>query len=228
MRQIREEAGCLVILSSLRVLSNRLLARPDTRSLAAPVSAAREALSAAHARWQELYDLRLTASGTVAFADDEEDALVARLVRRLLVLVDGKRGDARFQLLFDEAPSKTTYGVANGDQARLVEHLIETIAEDGAYEGLRDLLPSLTAARKSVVDARSAQQEALQEEEGAWKAVQVAEQKAREVYRDTAPQLEILFPGRKGLVDSFYPATKKSKAASGSAPKGTPEASAPR
>ena len=212
MKQISSDAGCPVILSNLRVLGSRLRARPDTQPFSVPVLATYKTLSEAHMSWQELHDLRVTSTGSVVFADDEEDYLVAKLVRRLMVLVDGKRSDPRYQRLFQEAPSKTTDRVADEEQARLVSHIIDTVTKSDDYASLRDLLPSLTAAHAALATAKTAQQSAMQSEEAAWKALQVAEQVARDIYRDTEPKLEILFPGRRRLVDSFYPSNpRKSK-----------------
>jgi hypothetical protein len=48
-------------------------------------------------------------------------------------------------------------------------------------------------------------------DEAAWNEVQIAEQKARDVHRDTKPKLELMFPGRKKLVDSFFYQSPKKK-----------------
>lgn len=209
MRQISPDASPQVVLSHLRVLTNRLSARPDTTALSSPVADARDVLKSGHDRWQELHDLRVSSTGALAFADAQEDGGVARVARQVGVMVDGKRTDARYLRLFERAPSTLTKGVADEEQARFVEHLIETIRDNNDYTTLRGFLPELVSVRGDVVGAAVAQQSALRAEETAWNEVQLAEKAAREVYRDTVPALELLFPGNKRLVDSFYPAAKR-------------------
>lgn len=213
MREIAPDAGPLTVLSRLRVLNNRLVARTDTRPLSVEVTAARRALQSKHDDWQELYDARISASGAVVFADDEEDTAVSRLARRVGVLVDGKRDDPRYMRLFATAPSKATEGVGDEEQARFVQHIIDTVTTDEDYLTLRDLLPELTAARQGVIVAQQGRQAALQREEALWNEVQIAEKAARDIYRDTHPKLELLFPGRSRLIESFYPSARKKKKA---------------
>jgi hypothetical protein len=211
MREIALDAAPEVVLSRLRVLAIRLKARPDTATLAGEVDGARTELKTRLDQYEEKHDERLAATGAVVFADDEEDAAIAGLARRVRVLVEGKRDDPRYLRLFQKAPSTLTEGVADEQQKLFAEHLIATLAAHADYVSLRDLLPELEGARQGVEVAQANQAELMRLDEAAWNEVQIAEQKAREVYRDAKPKLELMFPGRKKLVDSFFYQTPKKK-----------------
>jgi hypothetical protein len=148
----------------------------------------------------------------LAFADDEEDAEIAGLGRRVRVLADGKLQSPLYLGMFPEAPSEATEGLADDRQRAFAEQILQTLREDPAYASLRDLLPGLEAARAEVVAARANLNAAIVAENKAWNDVQLAEAEARTAYNTTHPKLAILFPGRKRLVESFfYKAPKKRK-----------------
>lgn len=207
MRAIAEDASPETVLSRLGTLSCRLKRRADTRPLAVPVDAARHALKALVDQHQERRYERMAASGARTFDDDQEDTIVSRVSKRLLAVLPGRQ-DATYKRMFKEAPSEATKGMADERQAQLVRHLIALISEeppkDPAYAGLRDLLPELKQARAEVEKGHAEYTAAFEAESALWNEIQLAEQKAREVYRDTHPKLELMFPGRKKLVDSFF------------------------
>ena len=204
MRQIDPKAGPRVVLDRMGVLSARLKRSAQTARLALPVDASRWELQRLYDLYLDRHHERMSASGALVFCDAEEDALIALVSTRLLGLVRNQRTDPRYRRMFPKAPSTVTKGVATEAQARLARQVISLIETEPDYAGLRDLLPELKDARQAVVEAQREYREARDRDSAAWNEVQLAEQRARDLYRDTRPRLELLFPGRKKLVDSFF------------------------
>ena len=205
MRTLKLTDGPETVHTALRVLALRLTARPDTRALAISVGAARDALGAALATWQDARDARVAATGTVAFADALEDDAIAGLARRVRVLTGGEKDAPLWQKLFAaRAPSDTTEGLATPEQAALARLVANVLLTDPAAASLADELPALDDARAAVEAAQVARAAAETDELTAWNALQLAETAARDAYNGAVPQLMILFPGGKRLVDSFF------------------------
>lgn len=227
MQEIKPDAGTDVILSRLRVLHLRLLARPDTTALAAPIKSVLTDLKTRFDHWAELHDQRLAAYGMLAFVDDEEDAEIAGLARRVRVLVEGRLDSPLWLRLFPEAPSEATGGVADNRQRTFAEQVIATLAQNPEYASLKDLLPDLLAARAAVAAAREKLHALVVADNQAWTEVQIAETAARAAYSAVHPRLMILFPGRKRLVESFFYKAPRKKKGAPSDPGSGPELDGP-
>jgi hypothetical protein len=203
MQQIDPKAGAATVRSRLRTLGTRLRSRPDTLALAAPVDAAQVDLRDKHEAWLAAHDATLAATGAIVFADEVEDDEIARVARRAKVLVDGVLKSPTYLRLFAVAPSEVTKGLAGDAQAALANHLITALAAP-EYASLADAIPALKAARAEVEGALAARTACEVAEASAWTELQIAEEAGRNVYRDAEPQLQLLFPGQRRLVDSFF------------------------
>lgn len=205
MRQIDARAGYASVRSHLRVLAKRLKSRPSTAPLAAPIDDARRALDERIEAWEAADDDSVVATGNLHYADEVEDRVVADLARRAKVIVAGKLTSPAYLRLFPKAASELTAGVADDAQVQQVEHLIETIANNDDYRALRGVARQLDEAHQEVLLAREERMRSEQQAAAAWTELQIAEEAARAAYRDTHPKLTLLFPGRRRLVNSFFP-----------------------
>lgn len=202
---IERNAGHATVRSHLRVLGTRLRSNPDTEALAAPVDAARVALAARIAEWEDAHDERVAATGAVWFYDHLEDEAVAAVAREAKVEVAGKLRAPWYVRLFASSPRELTRGIASETQRRLVEHLIATIGEGDDYAVLGEPLVALVAAHAELEAAVAERRRRQIAEAAAWTEVVLAMAHGRAVFAEARPRLQLLFPGQQRRVDSFFP-----------------------
>lgn len=166
--------------------------------------------------WEQAHDVALAATLALQFADEIEDDVIAAVTRRAKVLVDGQLRAPLYTRLFAEAPSEVTRGGASDEQGPA-----RRPPDPHPRDERRLCLAEGPGARAARGPRRGAggpggTRAACRGRRRRLEELQIAEQKAREAYRDAYPKLLVRFPGEKRLVESFFPqASRKRKKAQG-------------
>ena len=199
------------VLRHLRFLTRRTGARPETASLHTQLSAALTQLKAQMEALEAAEEDTMDTVASKGALDEDLDVLMADLVARALLEVGRDRSHASFLAAFPSAPSQAMKDLASEAQGRFAQNALTVLGTDPVFAGLATYLAPVQAALDAVtaIVATEAAQRAAQELESARLAAVV--RSAVDTYNTGHPSLKLLFPNRKGLVNSFYLTTKQAK-----------------
>ena len=204
MYTMREGPSAELALTLMVFLYLRIASRPLAADLVADL---KTAIDDVKAKAQTVEDKRLARRLTTAeltYLDEELDDALSRYVKHLLALLPLGRQDPRYVQMFPVAPSDMTRSVASAAQSRMVKGVLavhdaepELAAISAPAEVLRAALDAINAGRAQRVLDYDAEQVAQN-------ALRASLTTARGVYNAAHPRLELAFPGKKGLIRSFF------------------------
>jgi hypothetical protein len=204
MQQLRINHGVPVVLGALRFLSIRLKSRPQTAGLAPDVDAMRALLRDKDDAYAEAREQRIAASAEITYLDTLVDDAVMAASRELLVLTGGKADDPRYLKPFPTAPSAALKPVGGASQDRFVKGVIVRFREDPDLAPLAGHAPKIEAAQADL-EKGVAQRNDLHVKEAMTLADRrIALEDARRMYNLTYPRLQLIFPNKPTLVESFF------------------------
>ena len=129
---------------------------------------------------------------------------MAEVVARALLCVGRDRKHPSFIAAFPTPPSKAADDVASDAQSRYVRTAIAALRADPIFASISAEVDTLEV-KQDALEAGRANRDAL------WDAEQLARQQslaaaeaARLAFNTIAPSLKLLYPGRRGLLRSFF------------------------
>jgi hypothetical protein len=204
MQQLRSNHGVPVVLSALRFLFIRLKSRPQTAGLAADVDAARALLWDKDDAYAEAREQRIAASAEIAYLDTLVDEAVMNASRELLVLTGGDAQDPRYLKPFPTAPSAALKPVGGASQDRFVKGVITRFKEDPDLAPLAGHGTKIEAAQGDLDKGLAQRNDFYVKEAMALADRRIALDDARRLYNLTYPRLQLIFPNKPALVESFF------------------------
>ena len=204
MYTMKETASAEFALTLMVFLYLRVASRPQAADVAADLKAT---IDDVKAKAQTVEDKRLARRLTTAelmYLDEELDAALSRYVKHLLALLPEGRQDPRYVQMFPVAPSEMTRAVASESQSRMLKNVL--LVHDGDAELAAISAPAkvLRAALDAVNTTRAQRVLDYDAEQSATAALRATLGTARGVFNAAHPRLELAFPGKKGLIRSFY------------------------
>ena len=204
MYTMKETASSEFALTLLVFLYLRIASRPQAADIAADL---KTTIDDVKTKAQTVEDKRIARRLTTAeltYLDEELDAALSRYVKHLLALLPAGRQDPRYVQMFPVPPSEMTRGMASEGQSRMLKNVLlvhdgdaELAAISAPAEVLRAALDAINAGRAQRVLDYDAEQVAQN-------ALRASLTTARGVYNAAHPRLELAFPGKKGLIRSFF------------------------
>ena len=204
MQSLNDKTTASRTLEATSFLIRRLGSRPQTRELVAAMVEVRQALRSADDSWQEARTARMAATAEVEFQDEWLDGGVMQVGRVARALVEGQTGDPRYTALFPIAPSAAMAPVGGDAQARFVKAMIQQLEGDDAFVSLRHHATTLTERAEALTTALAAREELYLAEAQADAVRTRAADAARRAYNLMYPRLQLIFPDRPTLVESFF------------------------
>ena len=189
---------------ALRFSIRRLAPRPEAAGLHATVTPTFTTLNSRLSAQDGAHDARLDASAELFVLDDDVDTFMAEVVARALLCVGRDRKHPSFIAAFPTPPSKAADDVASDAQSRYVRTAIAALRADPIFASISAEVDTLEV-KQDALEAGRANRDAL------WDAEQLARQQslaaaeaARLAFNTIAPSLKLLYPGRRGLLRSFF------------------------
>lgn len=216
MQKLLERHGVDTVQEALRFLSIRLRSRPETADLAQSIEQVRTNLRDQAETHAEAREARVAASAEIVYRDSELDAAVANLVREVMVHTKGRRDHQMYIKLFAQSPSMLTMGVADAKQAVFVKTLLDILRSDAQFANFTAQTELLEQRNTALQQAIGQRDELYVPESHASANLRVAMDQAKRIYNLAYPRLQLLFPNKRSLVESFF-ASLRSKRASGDA-----------
>lgn len=203
MADLPETTGTLTVLQNLRVLKLQIAPQPRAAEVYLDISGHSDRLTAEHQSFQGVWDQQVANTAELGYLTELLREEVSKVNRRVLVELDGDRGDPRFIAVFPTNPSEAMQGVADDAMAAYVEGVLAAIAADAALAisvpttGLRAAADNVAAAR----DRRAALAAQVSEARGRLKATKLAAIAAHNLAK---PRLLALFDNDLRRVRSFF------------------------
>ena len=189
---------------ALRFSLRRLAPRPEAADLHAKVSPYFITLQSRLSTQDSSHDARLDASAELFVLDDDLDLAVANVVARALLCVGRDRKHPSFIAAFPTAPSVASSDLASDAQSRYVRLAIAALRADTVFASISADVDALEV-KLNALEAGRANRDALWEaEQGARQQTAAAAEAARLAFNTIAPTLKLLYPGRRGLLRSFF------------------------
>lgn len=204
MQNLRPEHSFELHVRALRFHNIRLSSRPDTRPYGEEIGALRELLKQKGEAYDQALEERIAANTEVDYRDGVLDESVYHFGRDLLAMVGGDRQDPRFKKVFPVSPAVMMKPVATQEQNRAVVVLLERLQEDEDLEPLRMHYETIFGALEDLKAAMEARDAKYIVESKAHTDRQQCLDTCRRAYRLQYPKLQLLFPDKPKLVESFF------------------------
>ena len=189
---------------ALRFSLRRLAPRPEAVDLHAKVSPYFVTLQSRLSTQDSCHDARLDGSAELFVLDDDLDVALANVVARALLCVGRDRKHPSFIAAFPKAPSIVSMGLATDGQSRYVRLAIAALRADTVFASISADVDALEVTLNAL-EAGRVNRDALWEAElGARQQTAAAAEAARLAFNTIAPTLKLLYPGRRGLLRSFF------------------------
>lgn len=205
MKKLKEESSTEALTNAARVHIVRLKSNPLTEALAPPAEALLGELKSADAVHAEKQILRMVLTGQLNYCDSVLDDLIMDTSRRLLVLTGGDREDLRYRAAFSSSPTEGTASVAGAEQDKFVRNVVDALRSDSNLASLSTLADPIEAALADVANTRVKRDEAYTAEGIAFNALRLARVRLIDAIHSNHPRLQLIFPKKKRLVESFFP-----------------------
>lgn len=198
---------------ALRFSLRRIAPRPEAADLHAKVAPTFTTLQSRFTTQDAAHDARLDASAEIFVLDDDLDTFLAEVVARALLCVGRDRKHPSFIAAFPTPPSEAASELASDAQSRYVRAAIAALRTDSVFASISAEVDALEV-KLLALEAGRANRDAL------WDAEQLARQQslaaaeaARLAFNTIAPSLKLLYPGRRGLLRSFFLREEKEEGA---------------
>lgn len=204
MYTMKEGSGHEVALTLMVFLYLRIASRPQASDVAAEL---KTSIDDVKTKAQTAEDRRLARRLTTAeleYLDEELDAALSRYVRHLLALLSEGRQDPRYVRMFPVAPSEMTRGTATESQSRMLKNVLAVHDSEPELASISPAAETLRAALDAVNTSRAQRVLDYDAETAANAELRASLIAGRAVFNSAHPRLEIAFPGKKGLIRSFY------------------------
>lgn len=192
------------IFRALRFSLRRLAPRPEAFDLHAKITPYFTTLQTRLSAQDAAHDARLDASAELFVLDDDVDVFMAEVVARALLCVSRDRRHPSFIAAFPTPPSDAANDLASDAQSRYVRTAIAALRADAVFASISAEVDALEV-KQNALEAGRANRDAL------WDAEQLARQQtlaaaeaARLAFNTIAPSVKLLYPGRRGLLRSFF------------------------
>lgn len=189
---------------ALRFAVRRLAPRVEAADLHAKAAAALAALRSRLAAQDAAHDARLDATADLYVYDDTLNLALADVVARALLLVNRDRKHPSFIAAFPTTPSVAMADLASDAQSRYVRLAIAALRADTLFAPIAAEVNTLETALNALEAGRAARAALWDDERGARQQTLAATETARLAFNTIAPTLKLLYPGRKGLIRSFF------------------------
>lgn len=204
MYTMREGASATMALTLMMFVYLRIVHRPAAADVAADLKTTLDdvetkASAAVAARRQ-----RMLTTAEIRYLDEELDAAVSRYVKALMALLPEGRADARYLRMFPVTPTEMTTGQGSEEQSRMLKNVLAVHDSEAELAAISPFAEVLRAALTAIDAARAQRVLDYDNEQSANAALRASLFKARGVYNAAYPRLQVAFPGRKGLIRSFY------------------------
>ncbi|MCK6524465.1 hypothetical protein L6R49_23920 [Myxococcota bacterium] len=166
------------------------------------MNAALTALITDESLLQDLRDELVALTAEVNYLDGQVDAAVADLSRRLLVHVSGDRGSPTYLAVFPTAPSAAVKNVATDSQSEYVHAAIRAVSADPSLVSID--IGALTSAQAALEDGLARRATRRAELRVARAKRDATLSAAILCHNQAALRLQLLYPGEKALVKSFF------------------------
>ena len=185
-----------------RVVTLRLTGRKEAEDIRAEVSTTRTTALTDEDSYQNIRDELVALTAEIRYLDGEVDGEVGDVSRQILLLTKGDRKSPLYLAVFPSAPSEATRHVATDSQNAYVHAIVHAVAAQPE-------LASIDTTR--LVAAQAALEDGL-----ARRAAKRAELRVARAKRDgslaaailshnqASLRLQLLYPGEKALVRSFF------------------------
>ena len=204
MYTMRESPSAELVLTLMVFLYLRIAPRPAAADIAADL---KTTIDDVRAKAQTADDKRLArrlTTAELAYLDEELDDALSRYVKHLLALLPLGRQDPRYVAMFPVAPSEMTRSVASEAQSRMIKGVLDVHDADAELAAISAPAEVLRAALNAVNTCRAQRVLDYEAEQSANNALRASLTSARAVFDAAHPRLELAFPGKKGLIRSFY------------------------
>ena len=147
---------------------------------------------------------RMLTTAEIRTLDEELDAAVSRYVKALMALLPEGRADARTLRMFPVTPTEMTTGQGSEEQSRMLKNVLAVHDSEAELAAISPFAEVLRAALTAIDAARAQRVLDYDAEQVAQNALRASLTTARGVFNAAHPRLELAFPGKKGLIRSFY------------------------
>ena len=192
------------VLRHLRFLTRRSGARAETASLHTQLAAALTQLKAQIMAVEDAEEDTMDAVASKNVLDEDLDLLIADLVARALLEVGRDRSHTSFLAAFPSAPSQAMRDVASEAQSRYAQNAITALGADPVFAALSPYLAPAQAALDALTAAVAAEASMRTAQELQSARLAAVLRSSVDTYNTGHPSLKLLFPNRKGLVNSFF------------------------
>ena len=204
MYTMKETASSEFALTLMVFVYLRIASRPQAADIVADL---KTTIDDVKTKTQTVEDKRLARRLTTAelmYLDEELDAALSRYVKHLLALLPEGRQDPRYVQMFPVAPSEMTRAVASEGQSRMLKNVLLVHDGDAELAAISAPAETLRAALDAVNTTRAQRVLDYDAEQSATAALRASLIAGRAVFNALHPRLELAFPGKKGLIRSFY------------------------
>jgi hypothetical protein len=205
MKKLREDSAPDTVITTAQVHILRLESNPDTTSLAPATKTSLDEFTSAAELHHERRIARMGLTGKLNYADSVADDLVMGASRKVLDLVDGDRESLIYRAAFPVSASEGTAGMATSEQDKFIAGLVHALRTNPDLSSLSALADPIEAAQAEITVIRKARDEAYAAEGIAFNALQIARIRLIDIIHSNHPRLQLIFPKKKRLVESFFP-----------------------
>ena len=205
MENLLESMGISLHLRAIRHLAIRTRSRPQTADLAGDVNDQRKRLQTKHEVWLDAREQRICATNEVYYQDEELDLEMSRLARVVLLITDGDTHHPLYKSLFPAAPSTLMAERGGPNQRLFVTTIIDSLRTDAKLAKVAHRADPLAARLEKLDRALAVRDELYIPENQAANKLEIELDNARRVYRTCFHRLNIIFPDKPNLVESFFP-----------------------
>ncbi|MBK9367165.1 MAG: hypothetical protein IPN01_12755 [Deltaproteobacteria bacterium] len=204
MYTMREGASATMALTLLMFVYLRIVHRPAAADVAADLKTAHDDVEAKSSAAVSARRQRMLTTAEIRYLDEELDAAVSRYVKALMALLPEGRADARYLRMFPVTPTEMTTGQGSEEQSRMLKNVLAVHDSEAELAAISPFAEVLRAALAAIDAARAQRVLDYDAEQSANAALRASLVKARGVYNGAYPRLQVAFPGKKGLIRSFY------------------------
>lgn len=182
----------------------RLAAEVETATLHAEAKAALITLRADATTARDTTEERMAQRAVLGAKVKDLFAAVGDLSRWCLATLKNDRSDPRYLHAFPRPVSEVLEGAINDEKLNYCVVAIDHVRAEASFAALA---PHIDAAQTQLDDVRSAQSVlagAIAAEAAADATLNRSLHSAREVYNLLFPKLTVLYPNRKGFVNTFF------------------------
>lgn len=211
MQKLQTGRGYPRIERSLRHLQKRLRLRALTQTLGEEVQRQRKETAQAREEWLDAREERAALTLEIELADNEIDQIIAQISKQALIETKGDRKAVLYTELLPSSPSEATKLIGGNEQTRYVKAVLHTLATHTLYQEAKwqEYATSLGTAQADLESSLHQREEAYQKEGQAYRAYQTSLEASCRAYNLAFSRLNLLFPEKPRLVESFFPVFKK-------------------